>query len=259
MTKEKKAEYGRELFSSVDWLPPAFLDQKEEKVSPEKMTREEALESMKSFSDSLLGEGDQGEVVLKDVLLKRTEKKTDCKLGSGLSLDLIWENYPERLVKIKELKNVKVFILGTSFLPKARADSWEFCFLQKESELLNNMVRAMKLKESEVWVSAVDGEKIDFDKQRTFEAFHREILRLNPQVIISFGAISTHALMKEKKRLSLLQGEFFSYTIANEQGKEFEFSYMPLFHPEYLLLNPNMKRKTWEGMQKIMERLKNIF
>ena len=30
---------------------------------------------------------------------------------------------------------------------------------------------------------------------------------------------------------------------------------VPLFHPEYLLINPNMKRKVWNDLQEIIKKL----
>ena len=106
------------------------------------------------------------------------------------------------------------------------------------------MIKAMKLTENQVWLSSANDPEI----------MHAELCHLNPKFVISLGAVATHKLMNKKVRLTLVQGEFFSY-LVEYQGQNKEFLFMPLFHPEYLLINPNMKRKTWNGMQKLMERL----
>ncbi|HYE15346.1 MAG TPA: hypothetical protein VD968_12940, partial [Pyrinomonadaceae bacterium] len=59
---------------------------------------------------------------------------------------------------------------------------------------------------------------------------------------ISFGNTPTRALLRTKKPISQLRGEFHDYDGV---------PLMPTFNPAYLLRDPTKKREVWEDMKKI--------
>ncbi|HYY96740.1 MAG TPA: uracil-DNA glycosylase [Pyrinomonadaceae bacterium] len=71
---------------------------------------------------------------------------------------------------------------------------------------------------------------------------HRELAAVRPRLIISFGNTPTRALLRTKKPISQLRGEFQDY-----EGTPL----MPTFNPAYLLRDPTKKREVWEDMKKI--------
>ena len=72
---------------------------------------------------------------------------------------------------------------------------------------------------------------------------HRELSGLSyPQVVIAFGNTPMRALLKTKKPISQMRGEFHDY-----QGMQL----MPTFNPAYLLRDPSKKREVWEDMKKV--------
>jgi uracil-DNA glycosylase family 4 len=73
---------------------------------------------------------------------------------------------------------------------------------------------------------------------------HRELAVVRPQVIISFGNTPTRALLRTKKPISQMRGEFHDY-----HGMQL----MPTFNPAYLLRDPTKKREVWEDMKKVRE------
>ncbi|MDQ3919934.1 MAG: uracil-DNA glycosylase [Acidobacteriota bacterium] len=75
---------------------------------------------------------------------------------------------------------------------------------------------------------------------------HRELRAVRPRLIISFGNTPTRALLRTKKPISQLRGEFHDY-----EGTPL----MPTFNPAYLLRDPTKKREVWEDMKKIRARL----
>ena len=75
---------------------------------------------------------------------------------------------------------------------------------------------------------------------------HRELAAVRPRLIISFGNTPTRALLRTKKPISQLRGEFQDY-----EGTPL----MPTFNPAYLLRDPTKKREVWEDMKKIRARL----
>lgn len=71
---------------------------------------------------------------------------------------------------------------------------------------------------------------------------HRELATVRPRVVISFGNTPTRALLRTKKPISQMRGEFHDY-----DGTPL----MPTFNPAYLLRDPTKKREVWEDMKKI--------
>ncbi|HVF56617.1 MAG TPA: uracil-DNA glycosylase [Pyrinomonadaceae bacterium] len=70
----------------------------------------------------------------------------------------------------------------------------------------------------------------------------RELLAVAPRVVISFGNTPTRALLRTKKPISQLRGEFHDF-----EGMKL----MPTFNPAYLLRDPTKKREVWEDMKKV--------
>src|ERR687894_1814627 len=87
------------------------------------------------------------------------------------------------------------------------------------------------------------GEEMTADVLNFFTPYlHRELRAVRPSVIISFGNTPTRALLRTKKPISQLRGEFHDYA-----GGQL----MPTFNPAYLLRDPTKKREVWEDMKKV--------
>jgi DNA polymerase len=70
----------------------------------------------------------------------------------------------------------------------------------------------------------------------------REILAINPKVIISLGNSPTKALLNTKKSITQMRGEFYDFN---------GIKLMPTFNPAYLLRDPSKKREVWEDMKMV--------
>ncbi len=88
-----------------------------------------------------------------------------------------------------------------------------------------------------------NGEEITADWLALFTPYlHRELAAVRPRVVISFGNTPTRALLRTKKPISQLRGEFHDYD---------GIQLMPTFNPAYLLRDPTKKREVWEDMKKV--------
>jgi len=76
------------------------------------------------------------------------------------------------------------------------------------------------------------------------------ILEKRPRIVVSLGATVTNILLGRREKLSTIHGQFFDKAID-----QCNYSLMPLFHPDFLIINPNMKRTAWIDLQKVMERV----
>ena len=76
---------------------------------------------------------------------------------------------------------------------------------------------------------------------------HRELAVVRPEIVVSFGATPTKALLNAKKPISQMRGEFHDYRGFARL--------MPTFNPAYLLRDPTKKREVWEDMKKVRDAL----
>ena len=75
----------------------------------------------------------------------------------------------------------------------------------------------------------------------------REMLAVNPRIVITLGNTPTKALLDTKQPISKVRGE-----LAKFDG----ITVMPTFNPAYLLRDPTKKREVWQDMKKVIEFLK---
>lgn len=130
---------------------------------------------------------------------------------------------------------------------------------QNEGEdLLHKMILAMNLKSSEFERLPLDlklEEILDLEANlitphSSYENLLNVIREKSPEFVISLGATITNIILGRREKMSAIHGRFFD---LEAQGWKYKF--MPIFHPDFLLINPNMKRTTWIDLQKVMEYL----
>lgn len=80
----------------------------------------------------------------------------------------------------------------------------------------------------------------------------RQILTVNPRVIIALGALAAQTLLRSKKTISDLRGRVFRLRL-NER----EIPLVPTFNPAYLLRVAEKKREAWEDLKLARELLKS--
>ncbi len=144
--------------------------------------------------------------------------------------------------------DAKVVIVGESpGLPDA---DLEKPFMGPVGDLLVKILGAIGLKREDVYLTNVvkfisAGDEITPEILKFFTPFlHREVLAINPKVIISLGNTPTKALLNTKKAISQMRGEFYDYN---------GIKLMPTFNPAYLLRDPSKKREVWEDMKQVRD------
>lgn len=119
-------------------------------------------------------------------------------------------------------------------------------------DLLNKMIQAMKLTKEEFNLLEVDGKLSEFgpdEKKLKLEEIRNQILVEKPQVVVTLGASVSNLILEGQERLSKIHGNFFPRSFEGN----FHTQIVPLFHPNFLLINPSMKKSAWMDMQKIMD------
>lgn len=157
------------------------------------------------------------------------------------------------------LPEEKKEILKRDFLSQVVFVGDTFDGQNDEDDLLGKMILAMKLSPQKVFRFKLNpaleeitdlSANLEDPGQATSDllAFIQE---KNPEVVVSLGAIVTNILLGRREKLSAIHGQFFDLSFKNH-----DFCLMPLFHPDFLIINPNMKRTAWIDLQKVMERVR---
>ncbi|HLM56075.1 MAG TPA: uracil-DNA glycosylase [Pyrinomonadaceae bacterium] len=121
-------------------------------------------------------------------------------------------------------------------------------FMGPAGQMLERILSSVGLARSDCYLTNVvkaisQGDEITPEWLSFFTPYlHRELAAARPRVIISFGNTPTRALLRTKKPISQLRGEFHDH-----DGTPL----MPTFNPAYLLRDPSKKREVWEDMKKI--------
>jgi uracil-DNA glycosylase family 4 len=132
-------------------------------------------------------------------------------------------------------------------------------------DLLGKMIVAMKLRPGE-FNRVPFNEKLedvnDLAKNLTDPSAEtiellEQIKKFKPNIVVSLGATVTNILLGKREKLSGIHGQFFDKTLTLN-NESYTYQVMPIFHPDFLIINPNMKRTAWIDLQKVMERVGKI-
>jgi uracil-DNA glycosylase family 4 len=124
--------------------------------------------------------------------------------------------------------------------------------------LLNRMLAAINLARVECYLCNVikcipPGErKFSAEEIEDCRPFLlRQILAVNPRVIVALGALAAQTLLRSKKTISELRGQVFKLRLNDR-----EIPVLPTFNPAYLLRVAEKKREAWEDLKMVRELLK---
>jgi DNA polymerase len=121
-------------------------------------------------------------------------------------------------------------------------------FMGPAGQMLERILASIGLQRSECYLTNTvkmisTGDEMTPEVLAFFTPYlHRELSVVSPRIVISFGNTPTRALLRTKKPISQLRGEFHDYGDAK---------LMPTFNPAYLLRDPSKKREVWDDMKKV--------
>lgn len=185
---------------------------------------------------------------LKDYVEQEVQKTNSTKIKRGnIELSVKKEHVLEEeevLYRFSDPIQTQASSTKVLFVTKA---------LQEDSEslqLLNKMIDAMKLSPNEWSIVHLNPEGEHYPKA-DFEL----IATAKPDYVVALGGLATHLLLKRKERLQSTHGKFYKRGLLKADQTTLSFEMMPVFHPDYLLINPNMKRAAWTDLQQVMKKL----
>lgn len=145
--------------------------------------------------------------------------------------------------------------------PGADEDAAGEPFVGRAGQLLTKILATIGLQRDEVFIAnvlkcrpdmpagAAGNRKPHADEMATcFPWLEQQIHLVQPRVIVALGATAVQGMLGDNRPMGALRGRWLDY-----RG----IPVMPTYHPAYLLRNQSVseKRKVWEDMLLVMERL----
>jgi len=137
--------------------------------------------------------------------------------------------------------------------PGAEEDKQGLAFVGRAGQLLTKILKAINLEREDVFIGNIlkcrppaNRSPLPDESASCLPYILAQLDVIKPRIICALGAVAANALMGESGPISRIRGKFVPY-----RGADFIATY----HPAYLLRNPAEKKKVWEDMQKIRDRL----
>jgi DNA polymerase len=145
----------------------------------------------------------------------------------------------------------EVLFIGEA--PGAEEDRQGRPFVGQAGRLLDEIIFALGFERHAVWIGNVvkcrppNNRDPQEEEMAACSGFlDRQIELIRPRVVVSLGRVAARRLTGTTKPMGAVRGRWMSY-----RG----IPLIPLFHPAYLLRQPLEKRRVWEDLKRIRERL----
>jgi DNA polymerase len=223
---KKRDSYAHALFPEMSWFPSSFSNQKNHLL-----VKEEIEDNINIVKSSQIGPCEW------------------CDSQYPFLNGAIQNN------NLAKSENIDVIFVGEPSKDELIDDGTPSEMRESETDLLSKMIKSMNLNQQSVargFLVKCAGDKDSRSLSTCLSNFWRSIYTFKPRVIITLGAVTTNILLKKQERISKIHGRFFTETVKSINGDSFDTQIVPIFHPNYLLINPDMKRSVWTDLQKVM-------
>jgi len=134
-------------------------------------------------------------------------------------------------------------------------------FVGRSGQLLNNILAAINLDRSSVYIANVipwrpPGNRTptptEIELCRPF--IERQIELVRPKLLVALGGVAAQFLTGETRGILKLRGRW----LVHKTGAEEEIAVMPTLHPAHLLRSPAHKKFVWQDFLQIKQRLREL-
>jgi DNA polymerase len=153
-----------------------------------------------------------------------------------------------------------VMLVGEA--PGADEDRQGKPFVGVSGQLLDRMMAAIGLDRTTFYITNVcfwrppgnrKPTEAELAAQQPFVLRHIELVK--PRALVLVGGSSAQILLGTNEGITRLRGRWFDY---RSDGLEQPIPALPLFHPAYLLRQPELKREAWRDLLKLKTRLQDL-
>ena len=128
-------------------------------------------------------------------------------------------------------------------------------FVGRAGKLLDNMLRAMELDRSTVYIANIVKCRPPGNRNPSLEEaaacipyLHRQIELIGPRLIVALGAVAAQRLLETDRPVGALRGQL-------RYAAPLDCPVLVTYHPAYLLRSPGQKRKAWDDLQLAMREM----
>jgi DNA polymerase len=155
--------------------------------------------------------------------------------------------------------NPKAEVMLVGEAPGADEDRQGLPFVGVSGQLLDRMMAAIGYDRSTFYITNVcfwrppgnrKPTEAELAAQQPFVLRHIELVR--PKVLVLVGGSSAQMLLGTTDGITRLRGKWFDY---RSDGLEQPIPALPIFHPAYLLRQPELKREAWRDLLKLRIKL----
>ncbi len=156
--------------------------------------------------------------------------------------------------------NAKVMLIGEA--PGRDEDQQGIPFVGRAGQLLNKMLLAINLQREDVYITNVvnwrppDNRTPNDEEIFEFLPFlQRQIDIIKPKFIFLLGGVASKAILSTPLALGKLRGKWHEYKSLNLDEA---IPTIASYHPAFLLRSPQYKKHSWEDLQMLQEKMKNV-
>ena len=156
--------------------------------------------------------------------------------------------------------NAKVMLIGEA--PGRDEDQQGIPFVGRAGQLLNKMLLAINLQREDVYITNVvnwrppDNRTPNDEEILEFLPFlQRQIDIIKPKFIFLLGGVAAKAILSTPLALGKLRGKWHEYKSLKLDET---IPTIASYHPAFLLRSPQYKKHSWEDLQMLQEKLKNV-
>ncbi len=142
--------------------------------------------------------------------------------------------------------NAHAMLIGEA--PGADEDKQGEPFVGRAGKLLNDILKAVKLKRDDVYIANIlkcrppgNRDPQPNEMETCIPYLHKQIELIKPKIILCLGRVAANGLLGKKLSLSDLRQNIYEFN---------GIKVLATYHPAALLRNPNWKRGCWEDVQK---------
>jgi uracil-DNA glycosylase family 4 len=147
----------------------------------------------------------------------------------------------------------RLMIIGEA--PGADEDQQGKPFVGMSGQLLNLMLKSIKIERSDVYITNIVPWRPPMNRQPTAEEIalflpfvRKHIALIQPDVLLLVGSVSCKAVLQKKEAISFLQRISLTYELPEKAAS---IPCLAVYHPAYLLRSPGQKKVAWHQMLKL--------
>ena len=144
--------------------------------------------------------------------------------------------------------------------PGQKEDELGKPFVGDAGNLLNKMLKAIKIEREEIYITNVVNYRPPNDRKPETSEINRysvylkeHISIIDPKILILMGSSAMEAILGSNKKISKERGQWKDVIIKQKNYKT-----IITFHPAYLLRKPDQKKFSWEDLKIIRKKIDEL-